>query len=48
VPGSGVTPKAERCIGWHGAGDDGEWRLVNPDEQLVEQHGTCAALFDQH
>jgi len=21
VPGSGVTPKAERCIGWHGAGD---------------------------
>lgn len=28
-------------------GDDAEWRLVNPSEQLMKQHGTCAALFDQ-
>jgi len=28
VPGSGVTPKAERCIGWHGAGDIGASALA--------------------
>lgn len=24
--------------------DDADWRLVDPDTQTSEQHGTCAAL----
>lgn len=28
-------------------GDDAEWRLVDPDTQTPEQHGTCAALNPQ-
>lgn len=24
--------------------NDSEWRLVDPDSQLPEQHGTCSAL----
>lgn len=28
-------------------GDDAEWRLVDPDSQIPEQHGTCSALHPQ-
>jgi hypothetical protein len=28
-------------------GDDADWRLVDPDTQAPEQHGTCAALNSQ-
>lgn len=28
-------------------GDDADWRLVDPDAQIKEQHGTCAALTEQ-